>query len=158
MNNVTTFIFQHPWLSHLLSLVVSYAIVIVIYTKVRAVLLPRAQATNRSWDDTLLQAIHRPFKLGCMFLLLMLSLQVAASQWAFLSTWGHVLHTAQSLGLLLAFFWFGMRYVAGVERHLLQVKLGIEQKRDRTSVRAAAQLIRVAIVMIAFLNGLKIFG
>lgn len=158
MSNVTTFILQHSWLGHLILLVVTYAIVMMIYAKARAVLLPRAQATDRSWDDTLLQAIHRPFKLGCVFLLFILALQIAAGQWAFLSVWSHLIHTAQSLGLLLAFFWFGMRYVAGVERHLLQVKLGIEQKRDRTSVRAAAQLIRVAIVVIAFLNGLKIFG
>ena len=51
-----------------------------------------------------------------------------------------------------------MRYIARVETYMLTVRIDVSRKRDRTSVRAVSQLLRVVVVVIFFLIFMQIFG
>jgi len=158
MNYISQLITQHRWVFNVFLLIVGALLIWFLLSRVRNYLLPRLERSARSWDATLVTAISLPIRILLLFMVVMISLQILARHIGVLEGFKSVLHLIQRLGVVLSIFWFCIRYISGVESHLLYVKLDITRKRDRTSVRAISQVVRVVLVLIIFLVLLQVFG
>ncbi len=158
MITIPDYLLNRQWLLSIGVLLLCTVIVWLVLSRIKRHLLPRLEKTPRSWDATLLDAFYLPAQNLLFFLFIVIACQVTIGRfedWQVFST-GLILF--KKLGVILALFWFLVRYIARVETYMLTVKIDVARKRDRTSVRAVSQLLRVILVVIIFLIIMQIFG
>ena len=140
------------------ALVVLLAALLIDWTqkRVSTKLWTRAGKTRTYWDDALLEAAGKPVSLLIWVLALTFAVDVAKSESE------AVIFTAidpiRDLGAITAIAWFLVRLVTRVETHMLNARLQAGKPFDRTTADAVAKLLRISIIVIAFLVILQTLG
>ena len=140
------------------ALVVLLAALLIDWTqkRVSTKLRTRAGKTRTYWDDALLEAADKPVSLLIWVLALTFAVDVAKSESE------AVIFTAvdpiRDVGAITAIAWFLVRLVTRVETHMLNTRLQAGKPFDRTTADAVAKLLRISIIVIAFLVILQTLG
>lgn len=112
------------------------------------------QANNYSWDDVLLNALVTPVR----FVLWVVAGYVALGIYTVDGTWQDWLITTYDTLLVVLLAWFLHRLINGAEVQLLKTRFDGSASTDKATVHAIAQLLRVAMWVIAGLMILQSVG
>lgn len=154
-NDLLTYLYANGWL---VKITVILFIALAAYITERFLysrLTPRLAKTRRSWDDSLLVAIHKPLVTLIWVLALTLILPVLMVQFQVAPVLIKYISTFRKVIFLICLLWFAIRYITNVEKSRLKKVAG---KEDKTSVRAISQLMRVVVVVIGVLVSMQTLG
>ncbi len=118
-------------------------------------LLPRLQKTPLVWDDTLFKAIYKPLLFFLWLLLFSFILPEFIVQFHFAEGLLDYLPGFRELLFVSMTFWFLMRYISNVEQSTVHKIMQGHLTQDRTTVGALAQLMRIAVLILAILLGMQ---
>ena len=158
MIGIPQYLLSRQWLISFLVLTVGALIVWFLISRLKRHLLPRLEKTPHAWDATLIEAFYLPAQWLLFFLYLIIACQITIGRFESFHALFQSLAIVKKLGVIAGLYWFLMRYITGVESYLLNKRIDVSRKRDRTSVRAISQLFRVSLVVLTFLVVLQIFG
>ena len=123
-----------------------------VLTKLQA----KSDKTRTYWDSALLEAAGKPLSLLIWILAITFAVDVAKDESA------AVIFTAvdpiRDVGAIAAVTWFLVRLVTRVETHMLRARLQAGKPFDRTTADAIAKLLRISVIVIAFLVILQTLG
>ena len=140
------------------ALVVLLAALLIDWTQKRVLtkLLDRSGKTRTFWDNALFEAAGKPLSLLIWVLAITFAVDVAKDESV------AVIFTAvdpiRDVGAITAVTWFLVRLVTRVETHMLSARLQAGKPYDRTTADAVAKLLRISVIVIAFLVILQTLG
>ncbi len=112
------------------------------------------QANSYNWDDVVVTALARPLRV----VLWVVAGYVALDIYTVGETWQEYLATTYDTMLVVLLAWFLHRLISGAEVELLTTRFGDSGSSDKATVHAVAQLLRVAMWVIAGLMILQSVG
>ena len=122
-------------------------------------LQPRLAKTSSAWDESLLKAIHKPLQIFIWFMVFSLIFPVLVSSVGMSAVVSPYLSSLRELVFVITLFWFSMRFIGNTESAILAKSLEQNKHiRDKTTVRAVSQLLRVSIIVITLLVAMQSFG
>ena len=113
-----------------------------------------AQSSDHRWDDVIVSACETPLRLVLWLVVLYLALQIQPAIPRLKEAPAQIYNT----GLVFLLAWFLHRLIAGIEAELLRESRGLTGSRDKATVRAVAQLVRITLWLIAALMALQTLG
>jgi MscS family membrane protein len=116
----------------------------------------RLQKTRIYWDDALVDAAQRPLT----YLIWLIGLTFAAEvvrQETHAVIFSSI-EPIRDVGVIVTFAWFLVRYIERIEKNILRKKQEAGISYDRTTADAIAKLLRVSIIITAFLVLLQTLG
>ncbi len=119
-------------------------------------LLIKAEKTKNYWDDALIHSATKPLSaliwlVGVTFAAQIVQSQSDAVIFAAISP-------IREVGVIVIFAWFLVRFIKKAERNLVQKCVAAGEPFDRTTADAIAKLLRVSIIITAFLVILQTLG
>ena len=159
INAIYQYLQHNAWIVQIALIFIISSVLVFIEGMVYRRLYPRLAKTQHIWDDSFLDAVHRPlvmfiWLIGASLLIpvLLEKLDLATSSIKYFSQ-------ARELLFVIACLWFLMRYIHNIEQRLsARAPTGKHKMRDKTTIRAIAQLIRIFVVMLAILISLQTLG
>ena len=116
----------------------------------------KSDKTRTFWDDALIEAAGKPLSLLIWVLAITFAIDITGSDS------GAVIFTAvdpiRDVGAISAVTWFLVRFVTRAETHILRMRVEAGEPFDRTTADAIAKLLRISIIVIAFLVILQTLG
>lgn len=120
--------------------------------KIRA----QVEKTKSYWDDALIDAMQRP--LTVMIWVIGLTLAAEIVQVETNTVIFSIAGSIRAIGVIFVFTWFLVSFINQVEKNIIHSKQQQSISFDRTTVDAIAKLLRISIVIIAFLVILQTLG
>lgn len=122
-------------------------------------LQPRLAKTSRTWDESLIKALHKPLQLFIWTMVLSFIFSITVSKVGLISNLSKYISPVREVLFVLTLLWFMLRFIGHTEKEIYQSppdqRKGI---RDRTTLRAVTQLSRVSVIVIAILISMQSFG
>lgn len=116
----------------------------------------RFKETKNFWDETLLEALHRPLGLLIWLLGISLAADIAASA-AERAVIFKIVDPTRKIGVLLLVVWFLLRFIKkGAENYIESHDKG--KGVDKTTVHAVSQLLKVSVLITGTLVGMQMFN
>ena len=149
--------FMHEaWIMQVSVLLVVALLVDWLQKRATAKLLVRVRKTRIPWDTALLEAVGKPFSvliwlLGITFAADIIRQEHAAAIFGLVDPLRYV-------GVIAAFAWFLVRFINNAEKYYLISRSEAGVPFDRTTADAIAKLLRIVIIVIAFLIMLQTLG
>jgi len=109
----------------------------------------KLEKTKTAWDDALIHAIRKPISL--LIWILGLSFALDIMELSFTST-------MRELAVIVTIAWALVRFIRFAEVNVLHLQQIKGKPIDRSTADAVSQLLRVAIIITAFLVGLQTLG
>jgi len=143
------FVGDNAWIAILFVIVFLTLLIDTIQKLVLRRLQKRLAKTRTLWDDALIFAIRAPVSLvvwivGLSFAGVLLEFKATA--------------TLRSLGIIIVVAWALVRFIRQVETRMIHAGEMQENKIDRTTAYAIAQLLRISVIITAALVGLQTLG
>jgi MscS family membrane protein len=112
-----------------------------------------ALQTNMIWDDALILAARRPaswlaWVVGLSFVAHIVKLETDIKLL-------DAVPIIRTIGVIVCFAWFLLRFINNMQRAFLKRQTERGETPDRTTVDAVGQILRIIVVVIAFLVGLQ---
>lgn len=117
----------------------------------------RLKKTHNIWDDILLYSLHKPLQALIWMLGIVFMFQAVLSIVPKLN-WDQGFTLTREAIIVLTVFWFVARYIRLFEERLSQPREGSRRRFDKATTFAVSKLLRVAVVLIAALFLLQVFG
>ena len=116
----------------------------------------RLEMTRTYWDDALIKAMQRPLT----FLIWIIGLAFAADivqqeTHAFIFS---AIDPIRDVGVIVTFVWFLVRFIGQVEKNIIRKKREQKIEFDQTTADAIAKLLRISVIITAFLVLLQTLG
>jgi len=116
----------------------------------------RLEKTRTYWDDALIKAMQRPLT----FLIWIIGLAFAADivqqeTHAFIFS---AIDPIRDVGVIVTFVWFLVRFIGQVEKNIIRKKREQKIEFDQTTADAIAKLLRISVIITAFLVLLQTLG
>ena len=111
---------------------------------------PRVETTHLSWDSALLKALIRPLKVMVWILGLTFSIQLLAFHFE-KDSLVELFRPFRNFCYVIVSLWFALRFIKHMESDHSQENKKQKKRYDKTTVRAIAQISRVAVFLIAVL-------
>ncbi|MEJ2397834.1 MAG: mechanosensitive ion channel family protein, partial [Gammaproteobacteria bacterium] len=105
--------------------------------------------TRTIWDDALVFSVRAPASV----IVWIVGLSFAGAVLEFKAT-----ATIRSIGIIIVVAWALVRFIRQIEERVIRAGEIREDKIDRTTAYAIAQLVRVSVIITAFLVGLQTMG
>jgi MscS family membrane protein len=147
--HASQFVGENAWIAELFVIVFLTLVVDAVQKIVLRRLEKRLRQTKTIWDDALVFSIRAPASV----IVWIVGLSFAGSVLNFKAT-----ATLRSVGVIIVVAWALVRFVRQVEERVIRAGEIREDKIDRTTAYAIAQLIRVSVLITAFLVGLETLG
>lgn len=109
----------------------------------------RLEKTKTLWDDVFIEAVRRPIT----FLIWLVGITIAAQVLGL-----NAAVSVREIGIILIITWAMTRFVGLVEKKIIHEGEAHGKKIDRTTADAVTQLIKVSIIITAFLVLLESLG
>ena len=119
-------------------------------------LLKKLEQTRTYWDDALVDAMRRPLS----FLIWVIGLTFAAEivkEESQAVIFGAV-EPIREVGVIVAITWFLVRFVERAEKNIIRKKRQAGVPFDMTTADAIAKLLRISVIITAFLVTLQTLG
>lgn len=153
-----SFILNNYWLYKIIVIALSAALLSFIEGVVYYRLQPRLKKTHFSWDNTLIEAIHRPLSyfiwIGMIVAMTPIVLNHYQCALKVLEYYNHIIRAL----FIIFVFWVSLRYVKLVENSVIQKVETGSYKRNKTRVHAMAQLSRAIIIVFVALTLMSTMG
>jgi len=137
------------WIFYIFGIVFGALVVDFVQKRILRRIARQFTRTENLWDDALIHAIRKPLSLLIWIIGLSLALRVMKLGWA---------GTVQEVGVILAITWTLTRFIAYMERNILERKTISGKELDPTTANAISQLLRVSIVVTGTLVMLQTMG
>lgn len=124
--------------------------------RVIAKLLVRVEQTRIPWDTALFEAVGKP--LTVLIWLLGITFAADIVRQGNDAAIFRVIDPVRDVGVVAVFAWFLVRFVNRAEEHFLRIRLETGTPVDRTTADAIAKLLRVSVLITAFLVMLQTMG
>ena len=116
----------------------------------------RLEMTRTYWDDALIKAMQRPLT----FLIWIIGLAFAADivqqkTHAFIFS---AIDPIRDVGVIVTFVWFLVRFIGQAEKNIIRKKREQKIEFDQTTADAIAKLLRISVIITAFLVLLQTLG
>ena len=137
------------WIIYIFAIIFIALLVDLIQQRVLSRVQTRLEKTSTPWDDALVHALRRPVSLLIWIIGLSLALQVmqiAAAQ------------VVREVGIMLVITWTLTRLIRFMEENILHQKEIAGKTIDRTTANAISQLLRISVLITAFLVILQTLG
>ena len=157
--NIGAYLAENPWLVKI-GLTLFFGLIIswlesLFYRKLQ----PRLAKTSSAWDESLLAAIHKPLQVFIWFMVFTLIFPIVTKLIGLNGAVTTSLASIREFIFVVTLFWFLMRFIGNAERAILAKSLEENKHiRDKTTVRAVSQLLRVSIIVITVLVAMQSFG
>jgi len=119
---------------------------------------PKFIESKRVWDDALIVAIYKPLLAAIWFIGLTFIIPIAGEIFTKDTAKLDFIERIRNIGIVFLFLWFFVIFIRRLEQNLFNLSLTANKKIDKTSIRAVAQLLRLATIIIAILILLQTFG
>ena len=139
----------NAWILHVFIIVFLTLLLNLIVKRIMLQLEKRLVKTENLWDDALIISIRTP--LGVLIWIVGLSVAGMALELDFVTK-------MRELGIILTLAWALVRFIKQIEEKLLRQNEKIQDKIDRTTADAIAQLLRVSVVITTALVSLQSMG
>ena len=119
-------------------------------------LLKKLERTRTYWDDALIDAMRRPLT----FLIWIIGLTFAAEivrEESQAAIFGAV-DPIRDVGVIIVIAWFVVRFIERAEKNIIIKKRQVGVPFDQTTADAIAKLLRISIIITAFLVALQTLG
>ena len=137
------------WILHVFLIVFLTLLVNFILKRILLQIEKKLSKTENLWDDALLYSIRVP--LGVLVWILGLSIAGTILELNFVGK-------VRELGIIVTLAWAIVRFIKQFEEKLVKESQKLEDKIDRTTADAIAQLLRVSVVITATLVALQTLG
>lgn len=119
----------------------------------------RLAKTLRAWDESLIKALHKPLQVFIWLMVFSSIVPVIVSLAGLNAEIGKYISPIREVLFVLTVLWFVLRFISNIEHEIIaqpaDQRKGI---RDRTTLRAITQLLRISIIVICILVSLQTFG
>ncbi len=137
------------WIIYIFAIIFIALLVDLIQKRILTRVLARLKKTSHPWDDALVQALRKPLSLliwiiGLSFALQMMQITAAA--------------VVREVGIMVTIAWTLTRFISFMEKNILQQKEIAGKSIDRTTANAISQLLRISVLITAFLVILQTMG
>jgi MscS family membrane protein len=158
LREATAWAGDERWILWIFGLLVAFGIADLVQRRVVRKLARHARRTSTGWDDVVLAGLGGPVSLAIWVLGISAAAAIAA-RYAEAGVLDQV-GPARTVGLVVAFVWFGVRLARGIESGLVEryVLTEAETGPDRTTIEALGKLIRAAVVITGVLVALQSLG
>lgn len=112
--------------------------------------------TATFWDDALLEAIQAPLSLLIWLVGLSFAAEIAKKQTDSLIF--EAVGPIREVGVIIIITWFLIRFIKLAEENLISKKIQTDASFDRTTADAVAKLLRISVIITAFLVILQSLG
>lgn len=119
---------------------------------------PKFVESKRVWDDALIAAIYKPLITAVWFVGLSYIIPIVGSIFVKDAKKFEFIDYIRQLGIVALFLWFFIIFIRHIEKNLFNMAISPKKKVDKTSIRAIAQILRLATIIIAALVLLQVFG
>ena len=109
----------------------------------------RLTHTKSIWDDALIYSIRAPVSV----IIWIVGLSFVGAVMEFKAT-----ETLRSIGVIVVIAWALVRFIRQIEERVIHAGEINAEKIDRTTAYAIAQLLRISVIITAFLAGLQTMG
>lgn len=137
------------WIIYIFAIVFIALLVDFIQKRILSHLQTRLEKTANLWDDALVHALRSPLSLLIWIVGLSLALQVMQITAA---------EVVREVGIMLAIAWTLTRLITFMEKNILHQKEIAGKSVDRTTAHAISQLLRISVLITAFLVILQTLG
>jgi MscS family membrane protein len=137
------------WIIYIFAIIFIALLVDLIQKRVLSRVQTRLEKTSTPWDDALVHALRRPVSLLIWIMGLSLALQmmqIAAAD------------VVREVGFMLVITWTLTRLISFMEMNILHRKEIAGKTIDRTTANAVSQLLRISVLITAFLVILQTLG
>jgi len=114
--------------------------------------------TTNLWDDAIFKAAKRPFTLLVWLIGITLAAQLIPVREEGGILDADLIIRIRQIGILSAIAWFLYAFVSNIESNIIENARRGGRKIDQTTINALGRVVRIAIVITAFLVGLDTLG
>ena len=149
--------FMHEaWIMQISILLVLILLVDSLQKRVVAKLLVRVRKTRIPWDTALLEAVGKPLTVLIWLVGITLAADIISHEID--AVIFEIVEPVREVGVITAIGWFLVRFINKGETHYLKKRSEAGAPVDRTTADAIAKLLRIVIIVIAFLILLQTLG
>jgi MscS family membrane protein len=144
------------WILHVFFLVFISLLIDFIQKRLVSKFILKLDATKNFWDDSLLKAASRPLTLFIWLIGLTYAADIVRinSDAAIFNS----IIPIRKIGLAIIVTWFIVRFIKNAEENILKKSVLNSKPIDRTTADAIAKLLRVSVIITAFLMILQTLG
>lgn len=143
------FIGENVWIAELFVIIFLTLVADAVLKIILRRLEKRLIQTKTIWDDALVFSIRAPASV----IIWIVGLSFVGGVLQFKAT-----ATLRSIGIIIVVTWALVRFIRQIEERVIRAGEIREDKIDRTTAYAIAQLVRVSVLITAFLVGLQTMG
>lgn len=143
------FVGENIWIAKLFVIIFLTLLVDAIVKIVLRRLEKRLRNTKTIWDDALVFSVRAPASV----IVWIIGLSFAGAVLDFKAT-----ATVRSIGIIIVVAWALVRFIRQIEERVIRSGEIREDRIDRTTAYAIAQLVRVSVIITSFLVGLQTLG
>jgi MscS family membrane protein len=147
--HTSQFVGDNAWIAEVFVIVFLTLVVDAVQKVVLRRVEKRLARTKTIWDDALVYSIRAPISV----IVWIVGLSYVGAILEFKAT-----ETLRSIGVIVVVAWALIRFVRQIEERVIRAGEISEDKIDRTTAYAIAQLVRVSVLITAFLVGLQTLG
>ena len=156
ISGIWNYFMHEAWVVQVIIIVFAALLIDWLQKRVIERLLIRVQKTRIPWDTALFEAVSRPLTvliwvLGITFAADIVRQEHDVAIFRIITPLRHV-------GVIYAFTWFMVRFINRAETHYLQSREEAGTPIDRTTADAIAKLLRISVLITAFLVMLQTLG
>jgi MscS family membrane protein len=155
-NSLIVFLYNDSWILQVFIIVFLTLFLNWLQKRLLKQLLKKLEQTRTYWDDALIDAMRRPLS----FLIWIVGLTFAAdivkeeSQAVIFDA----ISPLREVGVIVAITWFLVRFIERAEKNIIRKKRQAGVPFDLTTADAIAKLLRISVIITAFLIALQTLG
>lgn len=156
VSDIWNYLMHEAWIVQLLIILLVALCADWLQKRVITKLLVRVRKTRIPWDAALFEAVGKPVRLLIWLLGVTFAADIVRQEYdtAIFS----IVDPLRRVGVISAFAWFLVRFINKAEIHYLDSRSEAGVPIDRTTADAIAKLLRMVIIVIAFLILLQTLG
>jgi MscS family membrane protein len=147
---------SNSWMAQVFIVVFLTLLISFLQKRILARLLAKLQSTRVYWDDALVDAARRPLTILIWIIGLSFAAEIVSNES------GAVIFGAidpiRDVGVIFTFAWFLVRFIERTEKNIILKKEARGEEVDRTTTDAIAKLLRISVIITAFLVMLQTLG
>ena len=150
------------WGTHIFLLVLATAFASMIGERLLNKLTQKTESSSNLWDDAFIQAAQKPLRV--MIWIVGISMAANVTFNGILTddssekSLYEILSAGRSVAVIVCITWFCLRFIRYVERNIFAGDTAKNIKLDRTTASAISKLLRITVIITAFLIGMQTLG
>ncbi len=150
------------WGMHIFIIVLATAFISMAGERLLNKLAQKTEHSTNLWDDAFLQAAQRPLRVMIWIVGISMAANIAfsgiISNESSEQSLRDILSAGRSVAVVFCITWFCLRFIRFVERNIFAGDTAQNIKLDRTTASAISKLLRITVIITAFLIGMQTLG